>query len=264
MFWNAKEGRINIKNSYVDYATFGKGKRVLIIIPGLSTRGVKGMAIPLAYMYRIFAKDYKVYIIDRIHDVPKGYTIMDMAKDIADTMTLLDIKCGDVFGVSQGGMIAQTLAVYYPKMVHKLVLGVTLSKTNETVKTVVGNWIEYAQKGDYQSLNRETFTLMYSDTYLRKNKWILPIAIRFVKPDNLGKFVRLANACIDFDIYEELTKIACPVLVLGGALDKVVTGVASKEIADKIGCELYLYDNLGHAAYEEARDFNQRVYDFLR
>ena len=38
---------------------------------------------------------------------------------------------------------------------------------------------------------------------------------------------------------------------------------AGFEIAEKLGCSLHMYENLGHAAYEEAQDFNQMVYDFL-
>jgi hypothetical protein len=34
-------------------------------------------------------------------------------------------------------------------------------------------------------------------------------------------------------------------------------------LAQKIGCPLHLYENLGHAAYEEAKDFNKIVYDFF-
>jgi pimeloyl-ACP methyl ester carboxylesterase len=60
-----------------------------------------------------------------------------------------------------------------------------------------------------------------------------------------------------------LDKIKCPVLVLGGGRDKVVTGAASEEIAEKLGCGIHMYDSLGHAAYEEAKDFNQVIYDFL-
>lgn len=51
--------------------------------------------------------------------------------------------------------------------------------------------------------------------------------------------------------------------MLGGALDKITTGKASIEIAEKMGCELFIYDEYGHAAYEEAKDFTNRVYDFL-
>lgn len=45
--------------------------------------------------------------------------------------------------------------------------------------------------------------------------------------------------------------------------DRVTGGEASMEIAEKLGCKSFIYDDLGHAAYEEAKDFNQRVYDFF-
>ena len=38
---------------------------------------------------------------------------------------------------------------------------------------------------------------------------------------------------------------------------------AGFEIAEKLGCKIHMYDTLGHAAYEEAPDFNQLIYDFL-
>ena len=28
--------------------------------------------------------------------------------------------------------------------------------------------------------------------------------------------------------------------------------------------KIFMYDKLGHAAYEEAKDFNKRVYDFFQ
>jgi pimeloyl-ACP methyl ester carboxylesterase len=84
------------------------------------------------------------------------------------------------------------------------------------------------------------------------------------KPKDVQRFVILAEACLTCQTYELLDQIQCPTLVLGGQEDKVVTGLASEEIAKKLGCDMYMYDDLGHAAYEEAKDFNQRVYDFLK
>lgn len=52
-------------------------------------------------------------------------------------------------------------------------------------------------------------------------------------------------------------------LVIGGRQDRIVTGEASEEIAGRLGCALYMYEALGHAAYEEAADFNRRVLDFF-
>ena len=65
------------------------------------------------------------------------------------------------------------------------------------------------------------------------------------------------------DTYESLSEIRCPTLVIGAAEDKVVTAQASVELAEGIGCALHMYANLGHAAYEEARDFNKVVLDFF-
>jgi pimeloyl-ACP methyl ester carboxylesterase len=59
--------------------------------------------------------------------------------------------------------------------------------------------------------------------------------------------------------------IACPTLVIGGTDDRIVTGKASEEIAEKIlGSQLYMYQGLGHGLYEEAPDFLNRVKVFCR
>ena len=58
-----KKKKISIQNMEIDYITFGYGKKPLIMIQGLNTRGIKGSALALAYMYRIFAKDYKIYLL---------------------------------------------------------------------------------------------------------------------------------------------------------------------------------------------------------
>ena len=92
----------------------------------------------------------------------------------------------------------------------------------------------------------------------------MPLLTILQKPKDVKRFVILAKACLTCDTYELLDKISCPVFVIGGRRDQVVSGSASEEIAEKLGCKIYMYDDLGHAAYEEAKDFNQRVHDFLK
>ena len=60
MMYNAKELKLTVKGMTFDYIRFGKGEQPLIMIQGLNTRGIKGSALPLAYMYRIFAEEYTV------------------------------------------------------------------------------------------------------------------------------------------------------------------------------------------------------------
>ena len=263
MMYNAKELKLNIQDMQFDYMTFGTGTKPLVMIQGLNTRGIKGAALSLAYMYRIFAKEYKVYLFDRRPAVQEGITVRDMAADIAMAMDKLGITNADVFGVSQGGMIAQYLAIDRPDLVAKLVLAVTLSQNNDTVTHVVNSWIEMAERGAMKELVADMAEKMYSDAYVKRYRPFMPLLTILQKPKDVRRFVILAKACLTCNAYEALEKIKCPVFVLGGRQDKVVTGSASEEIAEKLGCRIHMYDRLGHAAYEEAKDFNQTVYDFL-
>lgn len=264
MLYNAKEQKLSLSDTQIDYITFGKGTKPLVMIQGLNTRGIHGAAASLAFMYRMFAKDYKVYLFDRREEIFENITVRDLASDIAMAMDALEITNADIFGVSQGGMIAQYLAIDRPDLVNKLVLAVTLSKNNDTVKTVIHNWIEMTEQGDMKMLVTDMAMKMYSSAYVKRYRPFLPLLTVLQKPKDVQCFIMLAKACLTCSAYEELDKVKCPVLVLGGKQDKVVSGEASEEIAEKLGCEIYMYENLGHAAYEEAKDFNKRVYEFLR
>ena len=263
MMNNAKELTVNVRGMQFDYITFGGGKKTLVMIQGLNTRGIKGAALSLSYMYRIFAKEYTVYLFGRRSLVQKGFTVRDMALDTAAAMDVLGIANADVFGVSQGGMIAQYLAIERPDLVRKLVLAVTLSRNNDTVTQTVNRWIEMAEAGAMKELVADMAEKMYSEAYVKRYRLIIPLLTFLQKPKDVPRFVTLAKACLTCNTYELLDKIKCPVLVVGGRRDQVVTGLASEEIAERIGCRIHMYDNLGHAAYEEAKDFNQVIYDFL-
>lgn len=262
--YKAKNASFKRDNLEVDYLTFGLGKQPLILISGLSLSRLRGKAWQMSVMYRLFAKDYKVYMFDRRNHIPVGYQVSDMADDLALVMTALGLKNADVVGISQGGMIAQSLAINHPELVSRLVLGVTLSRQNALVQSTIGGWIALAQKQDWENLIKDMFAKNYSETYVRKHRWLITLLAKCLKPKEVERFLILAEACLTFEVYEELQAITCPTLVLGGAKDLVVSGQASLELADKLGCPSYLYENLGHSAYSEAKDFNQRVFDFLQ
>ncbi len=264
MIYRAKEGRLNICGSQTDYISFGNGEKTLIMIQGLNTRGIKGTALLLACMYRIFAKDYTVYLFDRRRELPEKLSVKELAADVAAAMDALKIKNADVFGVSQGGMIAQYLALERPELVNKLVLAVTLSRNNETAERVIKNWIGMAEHGAMKQLIADMAEKMYSEAYVKRYHPFMPLLTLLQKPRDVQRFVILAKACLTCDTYHSLDKIKCPVFVLGGRQDKVLGGRACEEIAEKLGCKIYMYDKLGHGAYEEAKDFNRRVYEFLK
>ena len=190
--------------------------------------------------------------------------VKDLAEDVAGCMDALGLSRADVIGVSEGGMIAQYLAIDRPELVNKLVLAVTLARNNDTVISVIEKWIELTEKGDMRGLVVDMAEKMYSDKYVKRYKPFFPLLAILQKPKDTARFITLARSCLTCDTYRELDKIKCPTLVIGGRKDRVVGENAMTEIAEALGCEIYLYDDLGHAAYEEARDFNKRMLEFLR
>ena len=104
MFYDAKNGKIDIDNTHIDYISFGKGTKSLIMIPGLGEglTSFKGLATPFSIMYKMFAKEYKVYIFSRRKLIPEGFSTKDMADDLAIAMDKLEIDKAHIIGVSQG------------------------------------------------------------------------------------------------------------------------------------------------------------------
>ena len=215
-------------------------------------------------MYREFVKDYKVYVFSRKNQLEEGYSTKDMAKDQAEVMKKLGISKASIIGVSQGGMIAQYIAIDYPELLDKLVLAVTVSRQNATVQSVVSNWIAMAEVNNYKGIVIDTVEKSYSDKNIKKYRLLYPILSRIGKPKDFSRFIIQANACIHHDSYNELERIKCKTLVIGGDIDKVVGKNSSEEIAERIPySKLIILKGLGHMAYEEAKDFNRQVLSFL-
>ena len=266
MFYNAKEGKVKVGRTDMNYVTFGKGQRAFIIIPGLGDglKTVKGTKLLLTRMYKLFAKRYKVYVFSRKNHIEDGYLTRDMAEDQKNAMKSLGIKNASILGVSQGGMIAQYLAIDNPEMVDKLVVGVSVSKQNDTMQKVIKNWITLAKNSDYRNLIIDTMEKTFTEYKLKRYKMFYPIITRIGKPKDFNRFIIQANSCLNHNAYDELDKIKCPTLVIGGDRDSVVGENASEEMAERVNrSKLVLYKGLGHGAYEEAKDFNQQVLKFL-
>ena len=263
---NCKGGSVPIGSTDMYYVSFGSGEKSVVLIPGLSDglATVKGKAFVLSRPYKAFFEKYTLYMFSRKNDMPDGYTIREMAEDQAEAMEKLGIGRAYVVGVSQGGMIAQMLAAYHPEMTEKLVLAVTAPYANDTVSDAVSVWKEMAEKGDHKALMTDTAEKSYSDAYLKKFSRFIPLIGIVGKPKSYRRFFINADAILRFDARNELGRIKCPVLIIGGDKDKTVGTEAAHELHSMLaGSRLHIYEEYGHAAYEEAQDFNSRIFDFF-
>ena len=252
----------------MDYFKFGHGTDTFVILPGLSVQSVMGFAESVADAYQGFADDYTVYVFDRRKDLPETYSVHDMAADTAEAFRQLGLRDIDLFGASQGGMIAMEIAIGHPDLIRKAVLGSTSSRVEDAQYETVEKWIRLAEAGDKTGLYLAFGEAIYPEAVFEQSRQLLEDASETVTDEDLERFIILAEGMRGFDVSGELVNITCPVLVIGSKDDRVLGADASIAIAenlkDQTGPVLYMYDGYGHAVYDMAPDYKEKLLEFYR
>ena len=250
----------------MDYVTFGKGKKPLVIVPGLGdgVQTVKGMAQVLALTYREFAKVYKVYVFSRINELPENYTTRNMAADVAEAMEVLNITSAYVMGISQGGMIAQWLAVDFPERVKRLILTVTTAKPTQLARERIEHWQNLSQSGNFKHLMLDIAKHSYTQKSYQKWRLLYNVMGIFGHIKDKLRISIQAVSCLKHDSLAVLEKISCPTLIIGAEKDDVLGVEASLELHQHIkDSQLTILPECGHALYEQNKNFQNRVLVFL-
>ncbi|MBQ4243568.1 MAG: alpha/beta hydrolase [Clostridia bacterium] len=254
-----------INDIEMDYAVFGNGEKPFVIIPGLSIKSVLLSESAVEHAYSRFKKDYTVYVIDRRKAVPEDYTITRLADDTALVMRSLGIENACLFGASQGALTSICIAGRHPELVGKLAVGSAVLRETESFSETLKTWTALAKAGDTQALARSMAKLVFSekiyervgDTFVKLNSGLTS--------EELDRFIALASAKVGESVAESAAKIICPALVIGSEGDVITGGEAAKELAQAIdGAELYIYGKeYGHAVYDEAPDYKERLLEFF-
>lgn len=251
-----------------ELVAFGEGTQPLVILPGLSDglATVGGRARLMQYFYRDVPRRYRVYVASRPRSLPDDYGTREMAADYAALLRTIGVEDGtvDLWGVSQGGMISQWLAIDHGELLHRLCLTVTTAAPTETLEEAVGRWMQLAREDRYGTLMRDTMRSTYTRKHLRRYALAMPFLGLFGKPESFRRFLIQAQACLDHDARDSVGSISTPTLVLGGGADRVVGPEASAELARLIpNARLELYPELGHGAFDEAKDATPKIMSFF-
>jgi len=202
----------------MDFFKFGRGRKTLVILPGLSVQSVMLSADAIEKAYCSLENDFTIYVFDRRKELPPVYSIDDMANDTAEAMSAAGIGRACIFGASQGAMTAVIRAIY--------------------------------PQAAFENLHA-----------------LLTKAARSVTREDLRRFVVLAGAARNFDATRELEMISCPTLIVGDTDDRIFGSGAAYAIIDRMknnsDVELHLYNGYGHACYDTAPDFKERILRFL-
>lgn len=259
-----------VKNSRftMEYLTFGEGAETLVIIPGLSVQSVMGLGDLVADAYKSMTERFTIYMFDRIKELPEGYNVFDMAEDTAEAIKELGLSDIALFGASQGGMISMLIASEHPELVKNLVLGSTSACVEDDRYETVDKWVNLAKNGDAEALYLSFGEALYTADVYEQSKELLIGAAKTVTKDELDRFIVLASCMKGFNIKDRLSKITCPVLLIGSEDDNVLGGEATRTIENGLinssNLVTHMYDGYGHAAYDMAPDYKERMLNFLK
>ena len=258
---------VQLPDLSMDYFRFGQGEKTFVILPGLSVQSVMGAAEAIAAEYAPLTEEYTVYVFDRRKELPAVYTVADMAEDTAEAMQALGLSHVYLFGASQGGMMGLQLALDHPELIRKMVLGSTSSHLLPQHYRILEKWVGLAKAGDREGLYLAFGEALYPPEVFAQVRETLLKAASTVTEEELARFIVMAEGTRDFNVTERLPEIQCPVLAIGVFEDAVLDADATMEIAEKLDFRpdfrLYMYIGHGHAAYDTAPDYRQRIMAFF-
>lgn len=190
------------------------------------------------------------------------YSLADMADDAAAVLDAEGIDIAHVMGFSQGGHIAQELALRHPEKVASLGIHHSWARMCARLRDFQTLRKLLAEKGDRDGLVRVSLLALHAPDYYRDAGDDIDAHRKFLvenSPPNEGWAGQL-NACLASDTSDRLGDISVPTLVTTSRFDLTVPSYHSREIADAIdGAEFVMLEDTGHVALMEAPEAFAKV-----
>ena len=206
-------------------------------------------------------------------DKPEGGYSMDaFADDIAGLLDALKLERAHLFGVSMGGMIAQTFGVRHAERVRGLGLGCTHFGGKRIAKPEEAAWALIRMKPTPElpprEVARQQDPIYFHPDFVRDHHDVIDAYNDRMEPYAPPVYVMQGHmaAIESFDGYDRLPDIAAKTLVLTGDSDWLIVPENSKMIAQRIpGAKLVLLPKANHLFWiEKPKEAARAVTEFMK
>ena len=228
----------------------------LLLIPGLGTDHH-------AFVWNVaqLAEQFECLVLDQrgiglSEATPGPYTMELLADDAASVLRHLAPHGAFVFGVSMGGMVAQNLAIRYPRLISTLVLGCTgpggrlaVRPDPEVTRRLLGGDAQ-----DPASAYRVACSVLYEPGWAAEHPEVIEDAVqwRANHPVRPGVFQAHWQAIRHHDAGARLGQISSPTLILHGTADAVMPAGNAEALRAGIGgSQLVWLEGRGHMFFQE-------------
>jgi pimeloyl-ACP methyl ester carboxylesterase len=164
--------------------------------------------------------------------IRSGFSIDDLAADVAGVLDAVGVRQATVVGYSLGGMVAQVLAISYPRFVSRLVLAGTAARPIDQLRVVA--WLGMRTTRAIARISR--YELSYATTTIvRRSGGIGSEHVRWMWEGLMRRdpalFYEAGFAAWRFDNRKAVGRIDVPTMVIIPTSDQVVPARTQHELA---------------------------------
>jgi pimeloyl-ACP methyl ester carboxylesterase len=218
----------------------------LLLVHGLMITGemFEPVIEQFATRHRVILPDLRGH--GRSRGLPPPYTAAQLASDLSRLLDHLGIESTAVLGYSQGGAIAQQLALDHPERCSRLVLACTYAFNMATFRERLEGHLAPLL---LNALGMKRFAkLIASQAFKQLGKDRADSILGLIAGQDRQLMVTAWREAMAFDSRRRMAEIRCPTLVVAAANDDAVPIHHAKMLQDGIaGSRLVLIDGANHA-----------------
>lgn len=228
-----------------NYTLEGEGEKTIIFIHGLSDSLQYWEVLSLK-----LSKDYQILRYDlRGHGESEfsPFTMDDLAEDLYELTTKLNIKKASLAGLSLGGNVALKFAIKYPEIVENLIIMSSFSEVDENLRSKFLEFRDAINIG-FKEFFDSIIKYVLPEDIIDENYELLQANRDFLaQKANLDGIKQGIEIGMKFNVTDELKNIKVPALILAGRDDEISTNDLQHILNDNIDdSRLIFFENTKH------------------
>ncbi len=257
--------KVKINGVSLYYELTGKGPTV-VFVNGLTmdTTGWINQVSRFSEKYQVLTYDCRG---QGLSDKPNHVYPTEMhADDLKALLDRVNIKKAHVVGLSNGGMVAQHLAVKYPEKLGALALVDTTSHIDTLLDLILKSWIKATELKDNLFRFDVALPLIFSGDFIERNLGAIETLREMSAQKAAEPIINLAKGCRTHNIKDRLSEIKAPTLIIVGEDDILIPLKHSRALHEGIpNSKLVVMKNCAHVpSIEKPGEFNSIVLDFIK
>lgn len=281
-----EDGYKNVNGTKLYYRMIGEGVPVVMVHggPGLDHTYFLPQMTRVGSGYKLIFYDQRATGRSSLDVDTNSMTMDNFVEDLEGMRKALKLDKMNLMGHSWGGLVAMFYAVKYPEHLASLMLvnstpaSVQLRDSSFNImaaRTSRADSIEQAGITSTAAFKKREpeamvkfFRLLFRGTFYQKNyadSLSLNFDSTYAKSSMLLRFLAKDSVLKNYDLFDKLDIVRCPVLIIGGDHD-MIPAECNERIQEHINTSRYiLFPNCGHFPFVEApEEFFPTVRAFLK